>query len=150
MCLSDQQQSGFMHGVQRTATNHDGPSKCSRQADWKLVVTMVTRSCPPKKRRAKAHRALGDCDHMDEQTDFSTFSAKKAQKGRYSPKKRNIGRKKRALVKGYSTPVRDLSKTFTQLFGFRAIWRQSTWQLYRNATKKRFSPNRAWKCYVTA
>ena len=34
---------------------------------------------------------------MHEQTDFSTFSAKKAQKGR--PKKRNKGRKKRAFPK---------------------------------------------------
>ena len=40
--------------------------------------------CPSKIRRAKTHRALGNCDRLHEQTDFSTFSAKKGQKGRYS------------------------------------------------------------------
>ena len=40
----------------------------------------------PKKRRAEAHPALGNCDRMHEQTDFSTFSAKKAQKGDFYQK----------------------------------------------------------------
>ena len=55
---------------------------------------------PEKKRRAKAHRALGNCDRMHEQTDFSTFSAKKRSKRAIFTKKRNKGRKKRAFPKG--------------------------------------------------
>ena len=56
---------------------------------------------PPKnKRRARAHRSLGKCDRMHEQTDFSTFSAKKAQKGRYSPKNAIKGERKGVFPKG--------------------------------------------------
>ena len=40
---------------------------------------------------------------MYEQTDFSTFSVQKAQKGRYSPKQRNKGRKKQAFPKKEGT-----------------------------------------------
>ena len=47
---------------------------------------------------SKAHRALGNCDRMNEQTDFSTFSAKKLKKGDIH-QKRNKGRKKRAFPK---------------------------------------------------
>ena len=55
------------------------------------LCTSVTNLLPPKKAAcqspssASSRRALGNCDRMHEQTDFSTFSAKKGRKGRYSP-----------------------------------------------------------------
>ena len=57
---------------------------------------------PPKMRRAKAHpdRALRNCDRMHEQTDFSTFSAQKAQKGRYSQKNSIKGERNGLFQKG--------------------------------------------------
>ena len=55
---------------------------------------------PPQKRRAKGHRALEDCDRMHEQTDFRTFSANKAQKGRYSPKNAIEGERNGLFQKG--------------------------------------------------
>ena len=48
---------------------------------------------------AKANRALGNCDRMHEQTDFSTFSPKKARKGRYSPKNAIKGERNRLFQK---------------------------------------------------
>ena len=56
--------------------------------------------CPPKKLRAKAHRPLGNCDRMCERTDFSTISAKKAQKGRYLPKSAIKGERNGLFEKG--------------------------------------------------
>ena len=70
---------------------------------------LVTPPPPPpqKKRRAKAHRALWNCDRMHEQTDFSTFQLKKLKKGDIH-QKRNKGRKKRAFPKRASTSGKGL------------------------------------------
>ena len=59
-------------------------------------------SCPQKSSvpTSKAHRALGNCDRMHEQTDFSTFSAKKVQKERYSPKNAIKGERNGLFQKG--------------------------------------------------
>ena len=67
-----------------------GPRKAKQEVKLKNVLQHCVHQywvqasptcCPPKKHRAKAHRALGNCDRMHEQTDFSTFSAKMLKKG---------------------------------------------------------------------
>ena len=72
-----------------------GPRKAKQEVKFKnptfysILYTgyklhqLVAPPPPPKMRRAKAHpdRALGNCNRMHEQTDFSTFQLKKIKKG---------------------------------------------------------------------
>ena len=79
----------FMHG----STKGKPGSKVQKTHFLLHCVHRVQASptcCPPPKikRRAKAHRALGNCDRMHEQTDFSTFCSSKSSKRAIFTKKR--------------------------------------------------------------
>ena len=87
-----------------------GPRKAKQEVNFKKptfsalctpgTTTKLHQPVTPKKRRAEAHRALGYCDRMHEQTDFSTFSAKKASKGRFLPKNAKKGERNELFQKG--------------------------------------------------
>ena len=84
-----------------------GPRQAKKGLKFKILFFRIVYTgykphhlVAPPKRRAEAHRALENCDCMHEQTDFSTFSAKKAQKRRFLPKNAIKGERNELFQKG--------------------------------------------------